>query len=672
MKLNLTAQPALQRYNRPLYGNVGQFTLSLNVTVPYLSTVMPLVRVIGELKTHEQVAPALDQKYNLKELFQREIDRERVKHQLVDAYLRNPRKLKFFNSITVALLPRTLDGVIQSEFDDYPNNNPLIPHDSNDEFDAGFAPAERIIFGGVQLARTPSGIARLRWDQERVDAVAVDGQHRLMALQRWFDENKNKSLEDHERATGIPILFLMLDSRAGFSTGEQGGATAIKSVAREIFTDLNKNARQVDKATEIILDDRSLTALCVRKLVTDQTATDDPELMPLSLVRWRDPNHRFDQDYYLNSLMNLHLLLGDIFEIEAPSDPVDADRVKEFLNALNRTFGLPNNNNELIAGDATLLRYYEDRYLDESGEAVIPLNDVPTAFLDSAVEGFLARFRPWLLKVVREFVPYRRLYDYARENNLVCGVFAQYLSQPSGHKKELEKTLEQQFGPGWKDTVVNQHIRIFSNIKGNTPETEEWAFKSIFQKALVKLAKLIEYDNAGSKELFGSVDDLLTFFGNMYQKGCLKVRAKLPEHKYPLWTFIALNPISQNIKVTSKVEANILALLKIWYLGYRYALKQGKTISNGAPESESAISPESILSQLYRKSMVAEWPLYDDIERVEEIFLSRPDIILGKEMEDISEKEKAQAAKERLLAAFSYGWIGGSTKPDPETAELSI
>jgi hypothetical protein len=668
MKLNLSAHPALQRYNRPLYGNFGQFTLSLNVAVPYLSTVMPLMRVVTELKTHEQVAPSLDQKYNLKELFQREIDRDRVKNQLVDTYLRNPRKLKFFNSITVALLPRTLDGAIQASFEDYPNNRPAIPHDSNDEFDAGFAPGEQIIFGGVQLVQTPSGIARLRWDQERVDAVAVDGQHRLMALQRWFDENKNKSLEDHERATGIPILFLMLDPRAGFSAGTEGGAGGIKAVAREIFTDLNKNARQVDKATEIVLDDRSLNALCVRELITDQTATDDSERLPLSLVRWRDPNHRFDQDYYINSLMNLHLLLADIFDIEGPDDPVDADKVKEYLKTINRTFGLPENNNELVAGDATLLQYYNDKYLDESGEAVIPLNDVPTAFLDSAVVGFRVRFRPWLLKVIRDFSPYRRVYEYARNNSIITGIFAQYLSQPTGHKKELEKTLEQQFGPGWKESVVGQHIRAIVAIKGKDRESEEWAFKSIFQKALVKLTKLVEYDNNASKEQFGSVDEVLSFFGSMYESGKLRVRASLTGHKYLLWTFIALNPISQNIKVTSKVEANILALLKCWYLGYRYSVKLGKVISNEVTEGESSVTAASMLNQLYKKTMVSEWPLYDDFERLESCF-SRPDLILGKNPEEVSLKEKKECAEKRLLAVLSYGWIGEvglANKQEPE------
>jgi len=624
---------------------------------------MPLERVINELKTHEQVAPSLEQRFNLKELFQREIDRDRVKNQLVDGYLRNPRKLKFFNSITVALLPRSKDGVAQPEFHDYENNDPVVPHDSNDRFDAGFKDLDRTIFGGVQFTKTESGIARLRWDLERVDAVAVDGQHRLMALQRWFDDNKNKSLEEHERATGIPVIFLLLDKKAGFRSVDHNTAVAIKSVAREIFTDLNKNARQVDKATEIILDDRSLTALCVRQLITDQTATDDTEALPLSLVRWRDANHRFDQDYYLNSLMHLHLMLSDVFAIDPPKDPVDADSVRDFIKLLNRNFGLPANNYELRSGTTTLLHHYQDKYLDESGEAVIPFSELPTAFLDCAVIGFKERFRPWILKVLRDFSPYRKVLSYARENNLITGVFALFLSQPSGHRKELERTLEQLHGPGWRSQLLEQHQQAIGALKGKDPHTEEWAFKSIFQKALVKLVKFVEYDNPLSHEIFGRVEDVLAFLGNIYERGGLRVRADLPGHKFKLWTFVALNPMSGNIKVSRNIEANILSLLKIWYLGMRYASRLGKRIVSENPQPEVEISAKDCLSQLYRKNMVSEWPLYDDLSRLEDSWRSRPDLLLTKDLNEIEEKDRSRASHDRLLAVCSAGWTGSSPSP---------
>ncbi|MEI7733299.1 MAG: hypothetical protein WCO56_27255 [Verrucomicrobiota bacterium] len=201
---NISTQPIKRNYNRPLYGNQGEFTLSREITVPYFSTVLSIPRAVIELKTHEQVAPSLEQKYNLRELYQREIDQERVQKELIDGYLRDTKKLKFFNSLTVVLLPKNPNGQVVSAFEDYPQNNPSIPFDLDDAFDAGFKDQKTVIFGGVQFSSTAQGLARLRWDTDRVDAVAVDGQHRLRALQKWFDDHKNKSLEEFEKNTKHP------------------------------------------------------------------------------------------------------------------------------------------------------------------------------------------------------------------------------------------------------------------------------------------------------------------------------------------------------------------------------------------------------------------------------------------------------------------------------------
>src|SRR4051812_18103406 len=75
------------QYNRPLYGTHGKYTLSAGVAVPYFLTAMPIERAIEELKIHEQIPPNLDNRWSLSELFQREIDQDRVIKQLVNGYL---------------------------------------------------------------------------------------------------------------------------------------------------------------------------------------------------------------------------------------------------------------------------------------------------------------------------------------------------------------------------------------------------------------------------------------------------------------------------------------------------------------------------------------------------------------------------------------------------------
>ncbi len=117
-------QSDLRNYNVPIYGIRGEFSLSSAVKVPYFTCLMDLNRVTQELKTHEEVNPSLDTTYSLAELFQRQIDIERVKREIVDGYLRLHNKIKFFNSLTIVLLPKNQDGKIVSEFENYENNDP--------------------------------------------------------------------------------------------------------------------------------------------------------------------------------------------------------------------------------------------------------------------------------------------------------------------------------------------------------------------------------------------------------------------------------------------------------------------------------------------------------------------------------------------------------------------
>ena len=104
------------QYTRPLYGTHGTYTLSAGMSVPYFLTAMPIERAIEELKTHEQIPANLDNRWSLSELFQREIDQERVLKELVNGYLSDPRKLKFFNALTIVLMPKAADGKLIDTF----------------------------------------------------------------------------------------------------------------------------------------------------------------------------------------------------------------------------------------------------------------------------------------------------------------------------------------------------------------------------------------------------------------------------------------------------------------------------------------------------------------------------------------------------------------------------
>lgn len=393
------------RYNKPLYGLSGTYTLSEGIALPYFLSLVEINRAIDELKIAEQIPASLDTKWSLKELFQREIDERRVEDDIVKGYLLDPKKLKFFNAITIVLMPKGEDGKIQDTFDTATNiAPPPIPWDGTDPDDEQWKPfqSDAANFGGVQFISTGVS-ARLRWDEDKVLAVAVDGQHRLWALRTFREDQKFRggTLRTIEKQTKIPILFLLLHSNVGFQNAQSEADYSIRGIARELFTDLNKNAKTVDKARELILDDKSISAQCVRTLLTESTGQDAKDRLPLSLVRWQDDSNRFDTSYYLNSLVNLDLLISAILDLKPPRDPMEKKQVLDFIESIDSALSL--NGGKLEYEGRSLEEYYVEDYCDE-GEPVTPFARIPENYLGSAIEGFKANFRPWLLKYLLSMI----------------------------------------------------------------------------------------------------------------------------------------------------------------------------------------------------------------------------------------------------------------------------
>jgi len=664
------------QYNLPIYGTLGEFSLSASVCVPYFMALLDLKRLTSEVKTHEEVSPSMDTVYSLVELFQRNIDEDRVQREIVDGYLKLPSKLKFFNSLTVVLLPKAKTGEIESEFTDYSNNDPKIPYEAGQEFDQWFTSdgCKKSVFGGVQFVSTET-LSRLRWDLNRVDAVAVDGQHRLRALKLWIQE-RNNHLSDIEKTTRIPVIFLLLHESTGFKRAISS-ASGIKPIAREIFTDLNKNAREVDLSTEIILDDRSIESCCVRSLVTSTTCTESETLLPLSSVRWRDANNRFDQSYYVNSLVNLYILVRDLLDLEVPTNPMDVSECKSFIKKVNTLLG-SGSPSQVVVDGISLTEYYEKQFIDpeEKDNAVAPLGGIPSQYLAPAVKGFQERFSGWLIKILKDFRPYKNVLEYTKKHNLITGEFSQYLSQPEAHKESLKKILEDKHGDRWQELVIGQHVEAIQRIKGHGENLgEQWPFKTIFQKALVRFGKVIFIDAPEDrKELYGNIDEFLGFFDKLYENDVFRVQAPLVGEAYTLWTFIALNYGSGKIRVASTSEARIKALLTLWYFAWRYAKHVKKEIVSACPQgADDKISLTEILTYFAKKGTQPEWPVNDSYTELFNLFEDNAHIMLGKETKvDVPENKRREVARERLRKIFEVGlspWM--KCPPDPSANDHS-
>jgi hypothetical protein len=642
------------RFNKPLYGLTGVYTLSEGIALPYFLSLVEINRAIDELKIAEQIPASLDTEWSLKELFQREIDEKRVEEDIVKGYLLDPKKLKFFNAITIVLMPKGADGKIQDTFDDLIKNDPPpIPWDGTDPDDEQWKhpQAKFANFGGVQFVSIGLS-ARLRWDEERVLAVAVDGQHRLWALRTFREDQKFRggTLRNVEKQTKIPVLFVLLHPSAGYQNVQSEANYSIRGIARELFTDLNKNAKTVDRARELILDDKSINAQCVRILLTERTGEDAKDRLPLSLVRWQDDSNRFDSSYYLNSLVNLDLLVSATLDLKPPHDPMDNKQVQDFIKSINSSLGI--NEQEVEYKGRSLSKYYSQDYCDEDGEPHTPFARLPENYLDSAIEGFKVNFRPWLSKLLLDFKPYRNLLNYAREYDLIEGTFGRFQAQTSKHKgniKEQENTKESE----WYKREILTHQNAIANMKEN-----QWAFKAIFQKAMVRLGKMVEFESQGKDPNLGNIDDVLRFLDRLYDKGVLKIDEKLSNKSFRLWTFIAINPGNDKIKVAKAVEDRIFSLLCLWYFGSR------KNEIDAANRG-SILSERKLLNFFSADINKSQWPRCTDAYKA--LYAGfNTNAFYGKEHEQMSDDEKKEMVRERFAAVLTAGLPELNTQPPDE------
>src|SRR5262245_10778383 len=93
----------------------GRFTIS-RAAIPFFQATMGLPEVAKELSLVESLPSDLRSRWKLEELFQREIDWERVEQDIVNGYLKVPAKLQFFNALTVALLPLDERGMLARSY----------------------------------------------------------------------------------------------------------------------------------------------------------------------------------------------------------------------------------------------------------------------------------------------------------------------------------------------------------------------------------------------------------------------------------------------------------------------------------------------------------------------------------------------------------------------------
>ena len=130
--------------------------------------------------------------------------------------------------------------------------------------------------------------ALLEWTDTRTKLVAIDGQHRLSALKRFWADHEATVHKDFS-TWRIPVVIISFRVGTGWTE-----PPSVLEVVRNIFVYINTEARIVNRARQILLSDESVNAVCAQELI--QLSHDNDLLqseervsdrLPLLFYDWR-------------------------------------------------------------------------------------------------------------------------------------------------------------------------------------------------------------------------------------------------------------------------------------------------------------------------------------------------------------------------------------------------
>jgi len=324
-----------ETYNQRLRGVYGEFGAGDGKQIIYLQgNISPerlkkVVHLINEIPGSER--------WGIRDLFQREVDEERVTNSLIP-YFMDGNKVKFFNPITLTLLPSSDEAggfqikkeLLNVEFSEK-------DEEDSDGFNR-FAEGKgyfRFKYRNEDSKPDIGRYAELEWNSDNTRVVAVDGQHRLSALKRIYDDSRRS---DTIKDWLIPVVVLAVVPERAQVKGK------MLEVVRNIFIYINKEAKPPNEARQILLDDQCVNEICTQEILeySHENVVKEgglnPEKVPLLFYDWRGQESGEEKErssfVALQSVVEVrdwlgHYILGENFSHEQVSmlniEPDDTD-----------------------------------------------------------------------------------------------------------------------------------------------------------------------------------------------------------------------------------------------------------------------------------------------------------------------------------------------------------
>ena len=537
----------------------GDFSL-WKYHIPYFSSVVPASFVAEKFRLIDDIPDSERIEWSLEELFQREISWERVEKEIV-AYLKNENRPQFFNALTIALLPASGHG-FGGNYGSTKEYSPM----TDGELETP------IQVGGIQIqyykgANKTAG--KIRWDIHEVVPVAVDGQHRLAAI-KYFAKGENP--EVLQRAS-VPVIFVVLEETVGFV--QPAGAGTHAAALRRIFIDLNKNARQVSKVRQILLDDTDIVSVCTRTLIAERLTDkqDTGERIPLALVDWVSEKNKIDTGPFLTTVLILRDIVNEMLlkpDFDRSVDVDDEDIEDEEIKVeqwLHNVF-------DPAEPQLTELMSQVRRCLNRS---------VPPTFGPQEItllkDIFEHRLRSRIIRLMRDISPYSKLWKYSQKHGLrrpeffnlyVANEFLEG-SFATDRQKKIRAAIKAH-DPEWnyKKSYIDKLFHVDKEIKEN-----RWVFKVVFQKAIFaayflllrQAAEFVPEGLAEEEQIDRFTAQWIEAINQLVDTDMGRVDATFSSPKEPFWVGIGLRT-DETIDFTAVSTRRIARWLNAWVCMY--------------------------------------------------------------------------------------------------------
>jgi hypothetical protein len=297
-----------------LSGAIGSFGAGMGLQVAYVQTTFGLDGL--EQVTLAEELPGSDE-WPIRDLFQRDINHHRVKTQILP-WLRDGRRIKFLPPIVLAVIPRTADtGRVISEVPERDIgvvNSPVVVTRATGKF-------------SFEKSEPGSNLGFLEWDPAACWLVALDGQHRIASLRRWWMDSANDAPADWT----VPAIVVAATRQVAMS----GRAPTQLDFARSVFVYVNTQARIPSANRRILLDDADPHAMIVQELIERAQARGPSDrsldVPSIALFSWRDDDARFMGDCHRP--YDVEELYGCVTELLLPASQCSSAAIKHLLGS---------------------------------------------------------------------------------------------------------------------------------------------------------------------------------------------------------------------------------------------------------------------------------------------------------------------------------------------------